>query len=93
MKEVEVRKFHRTLGIIVVWFLAGQTFTGLILSIAGVVYGGGNPAWWQKTLGILHFDWDPLGGIYRILLALAIFAQGISGIIIYYLIKARSRKV
>jgi hypothetical protein len=92
MKEVAVRKFHRILGIIVVWFLAGQVFTGLILSIEGIGLGDIPPAL-DKLLGTLHFDWNPLGGIYRILLGLTALAQGISGIIIYFLIRARTRKV
>ena len=92
MKEVEVRKFHRTLGIIVVWFLAGQVLTGLILTIGGMAPGG-SPAFLDNLLGTLHFGWNPLGGIYRLLLGLAALAQGISGIIIYFLIRARTRKV
>jgi hypothetical protein len=92
MKEVDVRKFHRNLGIIAVWFLAGQSLTGLILSIGGMAPGD-NPTFLYNILSTLHTGWNPLGGMYRILLALATLAQGISGIIIYFLIRARSRKV
>jgi hypothetical protein len=92
MKEVAVRKFHRILGIIVVWFLMGQVCTGLLLSIEGTGLGAISPAL-DKLLGTLHFGWNPLGGIYRILLGLAALAQGISGIIIYLLIRARTQKV
>jgi hypothetical protein len=91
MKEVEVRKIHRTLGIIMVWFLAGQAFTGLILTIGGMA-SGGTPTFLYNILSTLHFGWNPLGGMYRILLALAVLAQGISGIIIYFLIRARTGK-
>jgi hypothetical protein len=87
MKEAEVRKFHRSLGIIVVWFLAGQTLTGLALSVGSL---GGYTGWLTKLAGILHYDWEPLGSLYRLILALGIFAQGVSGIIIYYRIKARA---
>jgi hypothetical protein len=92
MKEAEVRKFHRNLGIIMVWFLAGQTLTGLVLSLGGMTPAG-SPTGLYNLLSTLHFGWNPLGGIYRTLLALAVFAQGISGIIIYYLIRTRSSKV
>ena len=92
MKEVEVRKFHRTLGIIVVWFLAVQAFTGLILAIGGIV-SGGSPSFLTNLAGTLHYGWPPLGGIYRIVLTLSTLAQGISGIIIYFLIRSRTRKV
>jgi len=92
MKEVAVRKFHRSLGIIAVWFLLGQVLTGLVLSI-GDLTPVAIPAWLGQLLGTLHTGWNPLGGVYRILLALAALTQGISGIIIYYMIRARSRKV
>jgi hypothetical protein len=91
MKEVAVRKFHRLLGMIVVWFLAGQTLTGLILAVEGVVPGS-MPSQLDRILSTLHFGWNPLGGIYRVLLGLATLAQGISGIIIFLLIRARTRK-
>lgn len=89
MKEVKVRKFHRILGIIVVWFLMGQVFTGLILS-CGEITPGGLPQGLDHLLGTLHFGWNPLGSVYRLILALSVFAQGISGIIIYFMIRARS---
>jgi len=92
MKEVGVRKFHRLLGIIVVWFLAVQVLTGLGLAALGLVPGG-DPSRLDSFLSFLHFGWAPLGGIYRITLGLATLAQGISGIIIFFLIRARTRKV
>ena len=91
MKEVAVRKFHRLLGMMVVWFLAGQTLTGLVLAALGLAPGSG-PSQLDSILSTLHFSWNPLGGIYRVLLSLAILAQGISGIIIFLLIRARTRK-
>ncbi len=92
MKEVAVRKFHRTLGIIVVWFLAGQVLTGSGLAALGLAPGS-SPSQLDSILSILHFGWPPVGGIYRIILGLATLAQGISGIIIFFLIRARSRKI
>ena len=90
MKEVSVRKFHRSLGIMVVWFLAGQALSGLILSV-GDLTPGNSPAALASLMGILHTGWNPLGSVYRTLLALGTLAQGISGIIIYFLIRARTR--
>ena len=92
MKEVEVRKFHRLLGIIVVWFLAGQALTGLGLATLGLVPGG-DPSRLDSLLSFLHTGWPPLGGVYRIILGLATLAQGLSGIMIFFLIRARTRKV
>lgn len=92
MKEVGVRKFHRLLGIIVVWFLMGQVLTGSGLAALGLVPGG-ESSQLDKILTVLHFGWPPLGGIYRIILGVATLAQAISGIIIFLLIRARTRKV
>lgn len=92
MKEMAVRKFHRTLGIIVVWFMAGQALSGTILAIDGLGLGS-IPSALRDSLTYLHFGWLPLGGIYRILLGLATLAQGVSGIMIFLLIRARTRKV
>jgi len=47
MKEVAVRKFHRLLGMMVVWFLAGQTLTGLILAVGGLAPGSIPPQLYQ----------------------------------------------
>jgi len=92
MKEVGMRKFHRVLGIIVVWFLMGQVLTGSVLAALGLIPGG-ESSQLDSLLAVLHFGWSPLGGIYRIILGLAALAQAISGIIIYLLIRARTRKV
>jgi hypothetical protein len=92
MKEVGVRKFHRLLGMIVVWFLALQALTGLGLATLGLVPGG-DPSLLDSILGFLHVGWTPVGGIYRIILGLATLAQGISGIMIFSLIRSRTRKV
>ncbi|MBM4294654.1 MAG: hypothetical protein FJ126_07105 [Deltaproteobacteria bacterium] len=88
MKEPEVRKFHRILGIIVVWFLTGQFLTGLVLTLTPA----GQVSWLTKTAGVLHYNWDPLGTWYRVLLTAATAAQGISGIIIYFMIRERQKK-
>ncbi|MBM4273297.1 MAG: hypothetical protein FJ134_02390 [Deltaproteobacteria bacterium] len=89
MKEAEVRKFHRRLGIILVGFLAVQALTGLVLSVAGLA---GYTSWLTKTAGVIHYNWDPLGTLYRVLLTAATAIQGISGIIIYQRIKERQKK-
>ncbi len=91
MKEVGVRKFHRILGIIVVWFLAAQALTGLSLAGLGLAPEGSSPQL-DIILSFLHFGGSLSGGIYRIILGLATLVQGISGIMIYLLIRARTRK-
>lgn len=91
MQEVEVRKIHRTLGIIIVWFLAIQVLTGLLIAL-GALMGTPDEASWLSSVKAVHWDWNPLGSILRLVLGLATLAQGIGGIIIYRMIQARMAK-
>jgi hypothetical protein len=86
MKETEVRKFHRSLGIVAVWFLVVQAVTGLLLAAFG---DGGS---FIGAMAAIHHEWNPVGSVYRVILALATTAQGVSGIIIYFLMRKRMRK-
>jgi hypothetical protein len=89
MKEAAVRKFHRNLGIIVVWFLAGQTFTGLAAAALGL---GGASSALMGFLSFLHTGWSPWGDIYRILVGAGTLTLAVSGIMIHFLIRARTHK-
>lgn len=91
MQEVAVRKVHRSTGIILVWFLALQAVTGLLLSL-GELAGTPEGSLWFTIVAAIHHEWNPIGSIYRILLALVTALQGITGIIIFSLIRARTRR-
>ena len=90
MSEAGWRKFHRNNGIILVWFLALQAVTGLLLTLGDL--GAAEASGWFKTMAVIHHEWNPLGSYYRILLALATAAQGLTGVIIYSLIRKRMKK-
>ena len=87
MKEASVRKSHRTIGMILVWFLGVQALTGLLLALGTLTSFRGWGGW-----GIIHYGWDPLGSVYRIILAITTLGQGISGIILFSLMRARMKK-
>ncbi len=91
MSEVGLRKFHRNNGIILVWFLAVQAVTGLLLA-AGTLGGVPDSTSWFKAMTTIHTGWDPLGSIYRILLAVFTAVQGVTGIIIYFMIRSRAKR-
>ncbi len=91
MQEGGLRKLHRSSGIILVWFLAIQAVTGLLLSL-GWLLGTPDSSPWFSLMATLHHEWNPVGSIYRILLALLTAWQGITGIIIFSLIRARTRQ-
>lgn len=92
MTEAGARAFHRRLGIILVWFMMGQALSGALLSLGAWLGPIPYVQYVQKVMGLLHYNWDPLGSGYRVLLGLGTWAQGISGIIIFTLIRARRRK-
>jgi len=89
MKEAKVRRFHRRMGIIVVWFLALQAVTGFFIGLGELV---GDSSFIQ-FMGTIHYDWKPLGGIYRFFLILATLAQGLSGLAIFFLMRARAKNL
>ena len=89
MKEAKVRRFHRQLGIIVVWFLALQAVTGFFIGVEALV---GESSFIQ-FMGTIHYNWKPLGGIYRFFLILATLAQGLSGLAIYFLMRTRAKNL
>ena len=89
MSEAGLRKFHRRNGIILFCFLFIQGFTGLILSLGDLA--GAEAAWWFKSTAFIHHEWNPWGSIYRIALALFAFSQGLTGVIIYSMIRKRMK--
>lgn len=89
MKEAQVRRFHRQLGIIVVWFLALQAVTGFFI---GVGEWAGESLFFH-FMGTIHYGWKPLGGVYRFFLILATLAQGLSGLAIYFLMRTRAKNL
>jgi hypothetical protein len=91
MLEASFRKIHRTFGIYLVGFLALQAVTGLFISL-GALASTSRDTWWFWLVAGLHHDWNPLGSAYRVLLGVFTLAQGMGGVIIYRMIKARERK-
>lgn len=88
MTEATVRRCHRQLGIILVWFLAVQGASGLLLAVGSLA----DAPTLFRVMGPIHYGWDPLGSVYRIILTLATAAQGLSGIIIFSQIRSRMKR-
>ena len=89
MTQADWRKFHRRLGIILVWFLALQALTGAMIGMGEVV----GDSSFIRFMGVVHFGWKPLCGVYRFFLVLAILAQGLSGLVIFFLARARAKNL
>jgi hypothetical protein len=91
MLEMGVRKVHRSIGIYLVAFLAVQTLTGLLISVETMA-GSDRVGLWSTLVAAIHHDWNPLGSLFRINLAVFTVVQGLSGVIIFMLLRARTRK-
>jgi RsiW-degrading membrane proteinase PrsW (M82 family) len=91
MVEAGLRKIHRTFGIYLVGFLGLQAITGLFIAL-GTLASTPSDTWWFALAAAIHHEWNPIGSVYRVILAVFTAAQGIGGVIIYLLIRARQRK-
>ncbi len=88
MNEAFLRKWHRTMGIILALFIVVQAATGALMALEDTL-SFSEPT---KVLGILHFGGDFFGDLYRILLGLGIMGMATSGTLIYLKIRARMKK-
>jgi hypothetical protein len=91
MLEANIRKIHRTVGVYLVGFLALQVLTGLFISW-GTLMDTPRDSFWLTAMALIHHDWNPVGSAYRILLGALTIGQGLGGLAIYLLIRARQTK-
>jgi hypothetical protein len=90
MKERSVRHVHRRLGITVGWFLLVQAGAGLLLTLGMLTLSTGSK--WYHVVATIHTGWEPMGNVYRVILALATVTQVALGVTIFYMTKSRGGK-
>jgi len=79
MKEKDLRKYHRILGLALAVFVLAQAGTGLYLSFEHH----------HGFLSTLHFGGGAIGMVYRLLLAFGMIGLVITGLSIYLNRRAR----
>ncbi len=94
MQEPDLRRRHRRLGIILALFIIIQAGTGLLLSLEKFLSLGmeGPAVEFMEFLALLHRGGGDLPRLYRVLLGLGLTGMAVSGSLIYFKIRARSRK-
>jgi hypothetical protein len=107
MKEVDLRRLHRGVGITVAIFIILQAGSGFVLSLGGLhiasthaheeAFNTGHAQeqgerLWQDALEFIHLGGGIIGTIYRLLLGLGIVAVAVSGSMIFFKIRARSKR-
>ncbi len=88
MNEAYLRKWHRTMGIILALFIFMQAVTGAVLALENLL---GLPGLFGPLTG-LHLGGGFPGHVYRIFLGLGVMGMATSGTLIYLKIRARTRK-
>lgn len=87
MTEAELRRGHRTMGIILALFIFLQAASGALVAMEFLLKSPGL----FGSLTKLHF-WDgPFGHLYRLLVGVGTVGMATSGVAIYLKIRARSR--
>ena len=107
MKESDLRKWHRSLGIILTLFIILQAGSGLLISLSGlgtphsharsetVAHAGPDEvgkSLWNTSLGFLHHGAGVVGVVYRILLGIGMVGMALSGSMIFFKIRVRTGK-
>ncbi len=88
MDEAYLRKWHRTMGIILAFFIFLQAASGALMALEFAL----NSTGLFGVLTSLHFGGGSWGHLYRILLGLGLMGMAASGTLIYFKIQARMRK-
>jgi hypothetical protein len=106
MREINLRTWHRRTGIILALFIILQAGSGFLITL-GDLTPSKSPAtepavaattvddeehFWDETLGFIHFGAGAVGVFYRILLGAGILWMAVSGGLIFFRIRARSKK-
>ena len=108
MTEADLRRIHRGLGIMVALFLVFQVTSGLFLSFGGFstphIHAGPrghiatmdhhdqHDSTWHEALESLHHGGKEIGSTFRILVGTGTLAVAVTGSIIFFMVRARSRK-
>ncbi|MGD2125748.1 MAG: hypothetical protein PVG99_06680 [Desulfobacteraceae bacterium] len=105
MKEAQLRKWHRRIGITLSLFIILQAGSGLLISLSNLSIphthaqtesvalherNGEGEALWDQTLEFIHHGGGGSGTLYRILLGVGLVAMALSGSLIFFKIRARS---
>ncbi len=106
MKELNLRKWHRNLGIVLAFFIILQAGSGLLLSLgdietphsheqpsstAGPGHHEEGNTMWGDLLAFMHHGGGAVGIAYRLLLGLGLLGLTISGGMIFIKVRARAR--
>lgn len=105
MNEVDLRRWHRKLGVVLFIFIIIQAGSGLVLTLTnftspGEQHGHGQPpskgeteheGEFEEAIDFVHFGPGYAMAVYRILLALGLLGMAFLGLAIASKVRRRSR--
>ena len=102
MNQSNMRKWHRSIGIIIALFIIFQAGSGLLITISEFgdtpahsskghehAEQGERASTWHAVLGWIHHGDSSLMAIYRILLGVGILVQTIIGAMLFFHLRHR----
>lgn len=107
MKEINLRRWHRRVGIILALFIILQAGSGLVITLGDLSPSEGHvhtePAvaatgadeeepFLDEALEFIHFGAGTAGALYRIVLGAGVLWMAVSGGLIFFQVRARSKK-
>lgn len=106
MEESVLRTWHRTLGIVLALFIIFQAGSGFFISLSQMsvshthAHEESHPSahgheegesFWHDSLKFIHHGAGTLGTVYRIIVEIGILVMVLSGSMIFFKIRARSK--
>lgn len=104
MKELDLRKVHRLMGIVIAPLIILQALSGVLLSVdwlLGIHRRAGDAikeniprllVLWDMILVDIHYGMGVGGAFYHILLGVAAIGVAASGLMIFLKVRARQKK-
>ena len=86
MKEAQLRKMHRTAGMVFMLFIVLQALSGLVLTIQDM-----SGVYWGNFVRSLHMRFDTAGDIYRLIAGTGMLFMAMTGLWIGVKIRMRRK--
>jgi hypothetical protein len=86
MKEKDLRRFHRVIGIPFAFFIVLQAASGIMLSL-DFLFGGEFTSFASQ----IHYRLGVFGDIYRVVLGAGLLWMALSGFMIWRKIRSRTK--
>jgi hypothetical protein len=108
MKEYNLRRWHRSMGITLALFIMAQGGSGFLISLSGLSTPHSHAhsesvapppssdeheaSIWHRLIGFIHYGDGAVGSVYRILVGTGIVGMALTGSAIFFKSRTRFKK-